>query len=275
MAPAQSLQVLASALMLLTVGTGNAAAAMSFLQEDERLTIALTTDQVDVDAGFSGARLTLFGVINGGDDPAQETADTQIVAILTGPPADVRGRPMIRMGPIWTAANPTRIMDVPGLYYVLSSAPMGIIADDETQYQHGLEPAALTFDVADEGAADSDSTTADRLTREMIQTLVGTRQDQNLFRRQEGAIRRMQNGLFAVEIDLPAQTPVGAYAVQVSAWQNGTMIASDRASLTVRKAGVERVIYDFARNHAFYYGITCVLISLIAGWAVSLVFRRR
>ncbi|MEL6506201.1 MAG: TIGR02186 family protein [Pseudomonadota bacterium] len=275
MAPAQSLQVLASALMLLTVGTGNAAAAMSILQEDERLTIALTTDQVDVDAGFSGARLTLFGVINGGDDPAQETADTQIVAILTGPPADVRGRPMIRTGPIWTAANPTRIMDVPGLYYVLSSAPMGTIADDETQYQHGLEPAALTFDVADERAADSESTAADRLTREMIQTLVATRQDQNLFRRQEGAIRRMQNGLFAVEIDLPAQTPVGAYAVQVSAWQNGTMIASDRASLTVRKAGVERVIYDFARNHAFYYGITCVLISLIAGWAVSLVFRRR
>ncbi|MEL6379520.1 MAG: TIGR02186 family protein, partial [Pseudomonadota bacterium] len=114
-----------------------------------------------------------------------------------------------------------------------------------------------------------------RLTREMIKTLIANRKDQNLFRRREGAIRRMQNGLFAVDIDLPAQTPVGTYAVTVSAWQGGKPIASDRASLAVRKAGVERLIYDFARNHAFFYGIICVLISLIAGWAVSLVFRRR
>ncbi|MEL6112189.1 MAG: TIGR02186 family protein [Pseudomonadota bacterium] len=281
---------------------GRIGAPLTDQPDANRLTIALTTDQVDVDAGFSGARLTLFGVINDDNRSSSPDRDTQIVAILTGPPKDVRGRPMIRTGPIWTAANATRILDVPGLYYVLSSAPMAIIAEVDVQHRYGLAPDALTFAVQEGGAlptekdADgapnpedaardqgsahhTDATPAKpdtpRLTREMIKTLIANRKDQNLFRRREGAIRRMQNGLFAVDIDLPAQTPVGTYAVTVSAWQGGKPIASDRASLAVRKAGVERLIYDFARNHAFFYGITCVLISLIAGWAVSLVFRRR
>jgi len=41
----------------------------------------------------------------------------------------------------------------------------------------------------------------------------------------------------------------------------------------VRKAGFERLVYDFANGYALYYGIIAVLVAMMAGGTASAVFR--
>ena len=270
-----------------------------------RLTIALTADRVDVDAGFSGAQLTLFGVIDG-DDRSTGDEPIHIAAIIEGPKRNVISRQIVRTGPIWTPTGAMIIKDVPGLYYVLTSAPPGQLTDSIAAMLPALSLDQLHFHKApDTGPTDGtnapipdpsttpptdpipkpaiieprvpvhDPATGHALGDSITRALVRDRQSRGLFREADGAITRLDNGLFAVPVSLPAQTPVGDYQVLVIAWRGGVPIAQDRASLSVRKAGIERQIYEFARNHAFAYGVMCVLISLIAGWTVSLVFRRK
>ena len=285
--------------------------------QNNGLTIALTNDKIDVDAGFSGAQVTLFGVTREATAPSHPDQDNtanldqiNIIATITGPKRDVRSRPIVRTGLIWTASSATIIKDVPGLYYVLSSAPLNQFVDEASMIDWSLDLEHLNFTMItpdnDMSAArdghtndaknEPEDTHSVALNKEtlgktgqnkkghnpvglnragaMTTALIENRTARGLFRHHAGNIRRLDNGLFSVTLDLPAQTPVGDYLVSVSAWRDGVAIASDQAALSVRKAGLERQIYDFARHHGFAYGVICVLISLFAGWAVSLVFRR-
>lgn len=230
-------------------------------KQENSLTIGLTEDMINVDAGFSGAKVTLFGVIN----TARQTDDTQIIATVIGPRKTVSIRPIVKTGIIWAAAEQTSVNNVPGLYYVLSSMPLGDFLPLQTIASNQLDINGLNF---------QSDPTIPVLPDNMRTALIQKNLSQGLYQMQPSAIHRIGNGLFSVDINLPAATPVGAYTVQVSAWQNGKMISADSAQLLVDKAGLERQLYEFAHKQSLLYGLMCVALSLLAGWAVSLVFRR-
>ena len=47
------------------------------------------------------------------------------------------------------------------------------------------------------------------------------------------------------------------------------------ASLRVEKAGLERFVYEFAHDWPWLYGLFCVVLAVLAGYAGYLAFNRR
>ena len=77
-----------------------------------------------------------------------------------------------------------------------------------------------------------------------------------------------------MHIALPPTTPVGDYRVDVYLFRDGELLSRDSAQLAVNKVGLERRIYELAQTRPIAYGITCVAVSLIAGWLAAAAFRK-
>jgi len=80
--------------------------------------------------------------------------------------------------------------------------------------------------------------------------------------------------LFRVNVDFPANVPVGTYQVQVFLFRNGAVVSAQTTPLVISKIGASADLFDFAHRHAAAYGAIAVAMALLAGWLAAAVFRR-
>ncbi|WP_392355022.1 TIGR02186 family protein [Brevundimonas sp. LF-1] len=81
--------------------------------------------------------------------------------------------------------------------------------------------------------------------------------------------------MFRAEVKLPAVAPTGKYYAEVWLFQEGAAVSVSNLTLTVEKVGLERDIYEFAHRRPWSYGVLCVLLAALTGYAASRVFRSR
>ena len=92
--------------------------------EDVRVAAALTDTRVDVDSGFKGASIVLYGaVFNPTDTPAD------VVVVVRGPDAPVRLVKKTRNMGVWLNSRPVLFEGAPGFYMTASTRPLSDIAD--------------------------------------------------------------------------------------------------------------------------------------------------
>ena len=80
--------------------------------------------------------------------------------------------------------------------------------------------------------------------------------------------------VFRTAIPLPADVPVGNYAIDVKLFADGALVARTNSALEVTKTGFEQYVADAARDHGLLYGFATALMALLTGWIASVVFRR-
>lgn len=226
--------------------------------------IALTDDRVEVDTGFAGARLTLFGAVTGVEDPAS----VDIISVIKGPDTRFQVRQMEKANLIWTPGPAHIIESAPGLYLTYATRPVKDIAPLPLQDEYRLDADYLDISVDAHASAPAESASLFR------SAFLSEAEYLGLYRSHVGGIEFKKGALFTVTARLPANTPVGEYDVAVYLFRNGALIGADRAALAVNRVGLERRIYDFAHERPVSYGVFCVALSLIAGWAASLAFRK-
>lgn len=232
------------------------------------IAIALTDERVEVDTGFTGAQLTLFGAVSGIGNPAA----VDIIAIIRGPETSFRIRKLEQRNLIWTPGAPHHVEDAPGLYITSATRTIGDIAPLPDQATYRLGADHLTISVAPENISEiEDPLFPEDLYRNAFLTEI---EDLGLYRDTIGGIVFKKGGLFAVNVNLPATTPVGDYEVSVYLYQDGILLGQDAAELSVNKVGLERRIYDLAHERPVTYGLLCVAMSLFAGWIASVAFRK-
>ncbi|GAB4520148.1 MAG: TIGR02186 family protein [Parvularculaceae bacterium] len=275
-----------------------AALAAAGAADAQTLHAALTEQEISIDRGFAGARIILFGAVRDTEHSTLEGHD--LVVIVRGPPKDFSIRQKSRIGGFWIAGEPVIARAAPSLYFVGSTRPLAEIVDDvqRERRQLGAEflrlsfaglpppptPAAETARPAEEltpgQARDLANPPPEKIDNPAYfynlyrDAFVRAMKDDALYTEQEGAVRFLEGGLFQVTIDLPATTPVGVYRVIMYLIENGEVAAYRDDPLFVNKVGLERQIYDLAHNRPLIYGLICVLVSLLAGWAAALVLRK-
>lgn len=241
---------------------------------DAGIAIALTDERVEVDTGFTGARLTLFGAVSGVGDPS--TVD--IIAIVRGPETRFLIRKLEQRNLIWAPGAARQVENAPGLYISSATRAIADIAPLPDQAAFRLGADHLTISVTPQNGSDEtedgrgeDPSSPDDLYRNAFLTEI---EDLGLYRDTVGGVEFKKGGLFAVNVDLPATTPVGDYDVAVYLYQDGLLLGQDAAELSVNKVGLERQIYDLAHDRPVTYGLLCVAIALFAGWIASVAFRK-
>jgi len=235
------------------------------------IAIALTNERVEVDTGFAGAHLTLFGAVTGVENPA-ETID--IISVIRGPTSQFRIRRLEKKNLIWAPGDTHIIKGAPGLYLTNATRPITDIATlpDQAAFRLGANFIEFTADKATEAAAGiAAEPEHDALYKNAFLTEI---EDQGLYSDRVGGVSFKKGALFSIKVDLPATTPVGNYSVAVYLYRDGVLLGQDGATLNVNKVGVERGIYDLAHQRPVSYGILCVVLSLLAGWIASLAFRK-
>ncbi|PWE18883.1 hypothetical protein DDZ18_04645 [Marinicauda salina] len=246
------------------------------VQPQATIVAALTEDVVEIRSNFAGAQLILYGAATG----VQE--GDEIAVVVRGPERDIRVMRKQRLLGIWINRAPIRFEGVDGYYAVASTAPLEAFATFSALRRNGIGLEHLRLSAPETERVEtrfgvSDVVVSD-LGPEIVEyreAIVRARARDGLFREEPEGVELLEGGLFRAQVRLPPVTPVGAYAADVYLFRDGRPIASRRATLEVRKAGVERAIFEMAHRNPLAYGLVAVIMAVVSGWGAAEAFRRR
>lgn len=242
------------------------ALAQTFPGEAPDIVGAVSHETVEIREDFSGMELVLFGATRG------LTLADEIVVVLRGPSQDLRVMRKARNFGIWINSAPIEYDDVPAYYAIASSRPLEEIASVQGLRRDDIGLPTLLAEAVDAVAR----TREERLTLDEYQeAIIRTGRREDLFAEAPYGVEVLDGGLFRARIALPPATPVGEYTAEVYLFREGRPIASRMTSLRVEKAGLERIMYEFAHRAPIIYGLFCVALAMLAGWAANAIFARR
>ena len=226
------------------------------------LASGITDEAVAVTSDYRGARLTVFGV-----HWRRTRARSDVVIVLRGPGESQVVRRKRRILGLWINTDPVRFRGVPTFFALASTRPVGEFLDASTITRLGLDPASLA---RLEGGTPSDTDSAS-----YRRALVRLKQAAGLYRVSPTGLVVEEDGAFKAPFIIPANAPVGKYAVNVILFRGGRVVKENPGEVVISRIGIEKTIYTAAQERPLLYGIVAVLLALMAGYAAALVFRRR
>jgi uncharacterized protein (TIGR02186 family) len=235
-------------------------------QATPKLVPDVSQRQINIQSGFTGAELLLFGAIIYPRGVAPE-GQIDVAVVLRGPTRPITLREKQKIAGIWINADSSDFRSVPAYYAIASSRPLDQIVDDKTAaiYELGLGNLQLS----PSGEVDA------KEQRRFSSGLVDLKQRGGLFRQDAGSVNITDQVLYRARLAIPSSVPVGTYTAETLLIRNGRVIvADDNVEVRVRKTGFEQLVTILARDYSLFYGAMAVLVSLLLGWFAGFVFQR-
>lgn len=234
----------------------------------ERLTVAVSTPEIAINSNFTGAPVTVFGVIE--PDAARPIApDTHysVAIVVLGPNETVIARRKDRVVGIWLNHAARTIGGAPSFYALSASEPATGLANAAAlqRLQIGVDNVGFVY-VGQSVATDPE-------TLEFRDAFLRLKRDGGLYA-ETNDVTFIGNAIFRSTTFLPANIPVGRYTVLAYVFAGGDLIARAEDRIDVSKTGFEGAMAAFARNQSLIYGILCAALALFVGWAGGVIFRR-
>ena len=237
---------------------------------------ALTDTRIQVSSNFRGARIVLYGAVI---DPQRAPHD--VVVVVRGPEEPVRIVRKVRIAGLWLNTPPEVFRGAPGYYMAASNRPLAEVTGFawRRRLRLGVDNIAVEQEAQrTETRYGVEGVVVSPLEEEYFdfrRAVVRLKQREGLYAADSDAVRFVDNGLFRADIALPAAAPTGRYEADIHLFRDGRPVAVRTRTLIVEKVGLERVLYIFAHERPWSYGVISVLSALAAGWTASAVFRRR
>jgi uncharacterized protein (TIGR02186 family) len=237
------------------------------LARAEELAAGLSKDDIKISSSFTGTDLVLFGAIESeGGASIAVVQDRDVVVVVRGPGMAVTVRRKERLGPIWINRDQRRFVGVPGFYFVASTKPLSEIADAATLDRYHLGLAHLDFKLP-KGAVMAPI--------DYRNAIVRAKSRGDLYSEQPGGVQFLSGSLFRTTIALPSNLPSGTYDVNVYLFRKHEIVTAFSTPLRIGKTGVERLLFKFANDLPWLYGLLAVLLAALAGWVSAVLFRQR
>jgi uncharacterized protein (TIGR02186 family) len=234
----------------------------------EHLTVALSTGEVKISSNFTGAPVTLFGVIERDAQSASRPGGYQVATLVQGPPESVIVRRKDRILGVWANSASETILAPPSFYMINSSGKIADLAPAPTLERHRLGFANTRFDYRNRPRAN------DPRAAEFREAFLRIKENAGLYTENEDAIEFIGDSVFRTTVWVPANSPVGFYRVSVFLFADGALLTRTDQSFRISKSGFEQYISVFAREKSFVYGFLCALMALFTGWLGGVIFRR-
>ncbi len=221
----------------------------------------LAVRSVDIDHNFDGLDILMFGAQNGAG---------RIVVSLKGPKKDYIVRKKERVLGIWTNRKSVRFENVDSFYSIASTHPLQEIHSDNLLENFELGIDNLDIRPSFENLKDDDEKTIE----EFRQALINAKVSSGLYHDKIEKITFWGSTLFRTTLAFPKNISRGWYSAESYLFSDGVLSAVQSTPIHVSKIGMAAYIYDSAHNHALFYGIFCVLMALVTGWAANALFGR-
>lgn len=240
--------------------------ASAAAQNVPKLVPDVSQRQIDIQSGFTGAELLLFGAIIYPRGVAPE-GQIDVAVVLRGPTRPITLREKQKIAGIWINADSSDFRSVPAYYAIASSRPLDTIVDSKTAaiYELGLDKLQLS----PSGEVDA------KEQRRFVTGLVDLKQRGGLFRQEAGSVEITDQVLYRARLAIPSSVPVGNYTAETLLIRDGRVIvADDNVEISIRKTGFEQLVSILAKDYSLFYGAMAVLVSLLLGWFAGFVFQR-
>jgi uncharacterized protein (TIGR02186 family) len=235
----------------------------------EQLVVALSTEEVRITSNFTGTSITVFGAIERDAATVSRAEFYDVVVAVKGPPETVVTRRKDRMFGIWLNSDSRTFVNIPSFYAIHSSRPLSEVTTPQILKRFQIGADNLVFPIAAETGADPTET--DDAFRDAF---IRLKRSDGLFRSQAYGVTFPGTEIFQTAIQLPANVPIGRYAVMVYLFRDGAMLASDQSEIRIAKTGFEQFTFDLAHNQGLLYGLICVILAVFTGWLAGVIFRR-
>jgi len=255
----------AAAILLPLLATGAPGKAQTPLTEG--IQIGLSTDNVSITAGFSGADLTIFGSLENPDPLVARQGRYDVIVVLEGPPKPVVVRRKDRVLGVWVNLDSETFENVPVSYSVATTRPLQDITEPNSYKQLSLGASNLYMQPADAG--DSPATI-----EEFTAALRERKGAAGLYSENVGGVQFLSQNLFRATVRLAPNVPVGTHKARAFLFKSGLFIKESSAQLEIRKSGFEQSIFRVAHDYSFLYGVFAISLAMLTGWLGRLIFRK-
>lgn len=221
----------------------------------ENIVSDLSRDEVSINATFNGSDILVFGAIR--RDAPEPDGHLGVIITVSGPNEDTTVRKKDRRFGIWINVDEADIMQVPSFYAVATTAPLEKVLRPDVD---AAERVTFGEIVNGNGSADFQD------------ALIRIKSDQSKFQLNEGDVSLSRNTLFSTSVELPANLTEGFYFTRILLTRDGEIVDRYETAIPVQKVGIERWLYNLARQMPFWYGIMSLAIAISAGWLASAVF---
>ena len=242
-----------------SIGSAHAAAADGVITD-------LTADKVPIEWNFTGANIFLFGAIEGEIRPDNKP---DVIVVVRGPKKGLIARKKERVAGIWVNKNPNKVSSVPLYYSVASSRPLLDIAPASLLDSLGIGFGSLVSELS-RNIDIEDSNVAEQYSEAVVRIM----EKQGLYKSGASGVKIVGDRLFQVNITLEANVPSGDFYADVYLFRGGKLLGKRSTPLTIHKSGFERIIYNFAYDYPFFYGVFAVILAAIAGLTATAFFRQ-
>jgi uncharacterized protein (TIGR02186 family) len=227
---------------------------------DNKMTAEVSTDLVQINTGFDGMNLLLFGTTNGAND---------IIIVIKGPLETNIIRKKTRVASIWINTEKVIIENVPTFYAIASTRPLNQITAQSILKEYGIgannfpinllkQPNAKTIDISDE----------------YKNALIRLKNKLGLYIDNPIKIKLIEGQLFKANIKFPANVSTGEYTAEIYSFKNGLLLDVINKPILVEKIGIGADVFRLAHSHSALYGIIAILIAVASGWIAAAIFRK-
>ena len=217
----------------------------------------LSNNKISINAGFTGAKLVLYGAIDAPGD---------LAVAITGPRASVRVRLKEKKWGIWLNKRQKIFTDVPGYYAVAASKPLSELKAKEALYVNQIGINNIRFAGAEE--------MQDKERKKWIKGLTNSMLKSKRYIKTLGKVEITDNTLFKTEVVFTSVIPSGTYTVDTLLLRDGNVIDAKRTLIKVSKSGIGAEVYNLAHSAGLLYGILAVFMALFVGWFANVVVRK-
>jgi hypothetical protein len=233
------------------------AAAAGFARADASTALVVSPAVLNVGTFFPGGEVSIEGEI-----PASEDVLVEIIGSRVNSLFDLKGR----MGPFWMTREKVDLENAPTLYFLLlPSGPDWV--QKAAALNLGIDNLKRQFGISRSEAAPED----------IFRMFLKLKRSENLYGEEPGAVSYSAGGngrrRFTATCRLPSSIAAGNYTVKATPIANGAAGAALSGVLTVREVGFVKMVDELASKRRLIYGVTAVLIALLAGALMGLIFK--
>jgi uncharacterized protein (TIGR02186 family) len=232
-----------------------------------RLEADVSMRSIPVDVRFSGARIVMFGSVSRLGPPAIETDSLDVVALIQGARSRLTVRRKGQVAGIWINTKSVDFEQAPRYYSVVSTRTLDLIASKAVLGENGIGFEQVPISTALGDSAGVKPKVLEEFRNAAIDLGIG----QKHYLRQDAGITFVGKNLFRAEIDLPASIPVGELDVTFFLFRSGELVTRYDSRVALQREGFEHFVYEFARNHSFFYGIFTVALATGVGLLSSFI----
>jgi len=248
-------------------------------QPVETVEADVSTRSVEVTTGFTGHEILVFGAVDNSQEPELEPGVEEkgenfydVVVVVEGAPAPAVVRRKSDVAGLWINTSSVVFASVPSYYAIASTRPVEEIAGPQVLERHaiGFAHIKLTPSPGYRWSFNDYELAAFRA------AVIRLKQQEGLYVvKAKDGVQFTGRSLFRSTISLPANVPVGPLVSRTYLFRDGEVVSAHIARVTLERAGLERVLHNFAFRYPLSYGIFAVILAALSGLAASAFFRRQ